>query len=54
MIQGLSALTAPLLLGFADEPVAAAFFGQAVGEAGVLAMTDFQAADRESQRLAAA
>jgi hypothetical protein len=53
-IQGLSAAAAPILLGFADEPAASAFWGQAASEAGVLAMTDFQAADRESERLAAA
>jgi hypothetical protein len=54
VIQGFSAAAAPILLGFADEPVASAFFGQAASEAGVLALTDFKAADRESERLAAA
>jgi hypothetical protein len=52
-IQGLSAVTAPIMLGFAGEPAAGIFFGQAASEVGVLAMTDFKAADRESQRLAA-
>jgi hypothetical protein len=54
VIQGLSAALAPPLLGFADEPAAAAFWGQAASEAGVLALTDFQAANRDSERLAAA
>lgn len=54
VIQGLSALAAPILLGFADEPAAAPFWAQAASEAGVLALTDFQAADRELERLAAA
>ena len=51
--QGLAATLAPLLLGFADKPSASLFWAQAINEVGVLAMTDFKAADRESQRLAA-
>lgn len=54
VIQGLSAALAPVLLGFADEPSAAFFWGQAASEVGVLALTDFDAASRESQRLTAA
>lgn len=52
--QGLAATLAPLLLGFADKPSASLFWGQAASEVAVLAMTDFEAADRESQRLTAA
>ncbi len=52
--QGLAALAAPVMLGFADKPSASLFWGQAASEAGVLAMTDFKAADRESKRLVAA
>lgn len=51
--QGLAATLSPLLLGFANKPSASLFWGQATSEVGVLAMTDFRAADRESQRLAA-
>jgi len=51
--QGAAAAAAPILLGFGDKASASLFWGQAASEAGVLAMTDFQAADRESQRLAA-
>ena len=53
VIQGASAALAPVLLGFADEPAASVFWGQAASEVGVLAMTDFDEADRESQSLAA-
>jgi hypothetical protein len=53
-IQGLSAALAPVLLGFAGKPSAAFFWGQAASEVGVLAMTDFDAASRDSERLAAA
>src|SRR5690349_5747958 len=52
--QGIAAATAPVLLGFADKPSASLFWGQAASEVGVLAMTDFEAADREARRLAAA
>jgi hypothetical protein len=51
--QGAAAAAAPFLLGFGDKASASLFWGQAASEAGVLAMTDFEAADRESQRLAA-
>lgn len=53
VVQGLSAAAAPIILGFVDEPAASIFFGQAASEAGVLAMTDFTAADRQRERLAA-
>ena len=51
--QGLAATLAPLLLGFAGKPSASLVWGQSASEVAVLAMTDFEAADRESQRLAA-
>jgi len=54
MVQGLTAAAAPIVLGFAGEGAAAMFWGQAVSEAGVLALTDFEAANRESRRLEAA
>ena len=53
VVQGLSAAAAPIILGFVDEPAASIYFGQAASEAGVLAMTDFTAADRQRERLAA-
>ncbi|HET9742984.1 MAG TPA: hypothetical protein VFQ00_09545 [Terriglobales bacterium] len=52
--QGAAAALAPLLLGFADEGAASLFWAQAGSEAGVLAMTDFHAADRTEARLEAA
>lgn len=52
--QGLAATAAPILLGFADKASSSLFWGQAASEVGVLAMTDFDAADREEKRLAAA
>ena len=51
--QGFAAMAAPVMLGFADKPSASLFWGQAASEIGVLAMTDFDAADRESRSLAA-
>jgi len=50
----IAAATAPALLGFAGEGPAAFFFLQGASEAGVLAMTDFSAADRQARRLEAA
>jgi hypothetical protein len=52
--QMIAAAAAPLMLGFAGEGPAAFFFSQAASEAGVLAMTDFRAADRQARRLEAA
>jgi hypothetical protein len=52
--QMIAAATAPAILGFAGEGSAAFFFSQAASEAGVLAMTDFSAADRQARRLEAA
>lgn len=43
----------PFLLRFANKPPASLFWGQAASEVGVLTRTDFKAADRESQSLAA-
>lgn len=43
-IQAAVAGFGPVLLGFGDEPEAAAFYGQAVSEVGVIAATDWNAA----------
>ena len=53
VVQAIAAASAPVLLGFANKPSASLFWAQATSEAGVLAMTNFEAADRESRRLAA-
>lgn len=52
--QGIAAAAAPSLLGFASDPIAGMFWGQAASETAVLALTDFKAANREAQRLVAA
>lgn len=54
VVQGLMALAAPTMLGFSDEPAAAVFWAQAASEVAVLAMTDFDAADRNAHQLQAA
>jgi hypothetical protein len=43
VIQAIMAGTGPALLGFAGEPEAQAFYGQAAVEAGVVAATDWAA-----------
>jgi hypothetical protein len=44
MIQAGLAAAGPALLGFADDPEARYFYGQAVSEVGVIAATDWDAA----------
>jgi hypothetical protein len=44
IIQGALAGFGPLLLGFAGDPEAKYFYGQAASEAGVIAATDWNAA----------
>ena len=53
-VQATTAALGPVLHGFADEPEAKYFWGQAANEAGVIAMTDWDAGMPESQRLNAA
>ncbi len=43
VVQGLLAGFGPVLFGFANEPEAKAFYTQAASEAGVVAMTDWNA-----------
>jgi hypothetical protein len=47
--QAATAATAPLWMGFADEREALFFYGQAANEVGVVALTDWDAAGRESE-----
>ena len=47
LIQAATAGAAPVLFGFADEPSSAIFYGQAGSEIGVVALTDWDAADRQ-------
>lgn len=51
IVQATTAATAPMLMGFATEAAAAAFYGQASSEVGVVAMTDWAAADRPVRQL---
>ena len=44
VVQGSLAGVGPALFGFADEPEARAFYAQAVSEAGVVSMTDWNSA----------
>jgi hypothetical protein len=44
IIQATLAGTGPLLFGFAGDPEATFFYGQALSEAGVIAATDWNAA----------
>lgn len=53
-VQATTAALGPVLHGFADEPEARFFWGQAANEVGVIAMTDWDAGMPESQRLNAA
>ena len=53
-VQATTAALAPVLHGFAGEPEAKYFYGQAGNEVGVIAMTDWDAGMPESQRLNAA
>ncbi|MGH9570269.1 MAG: hypothetical protein ACRD4F_11540 [Candidatus Angelobacter sp.] len=51
MVQAATAATAPLLFGFPAEGKSAFFYSQASSEVGVVALTDWDAADRERKRL---
>jgi len=53
-VQATTAALAPVLHGFAGKPEAKYFWAQAGNEAGVIAMTDWDAGMPESQRLNAA
>ena len=53
-VQAATAALGPVLHGFADEPEAKYFWGQAANEVGVIATTDWDAGMPESQRLNAA
>ena len=44
MVQAALAGLGPMLFGFADEPEAKYFYGQAASEVGVIAATDWNAA----------
>lgn len=50
-VQAATAALAPVLHGFAGEPEARFFWGQAANEVGVIATTDWDAGIPESQRL---
>jgi hypothetical protein len=50
LIHAATAATAPLTLGFANEPEATFFYSQAGSEIGVVATTDWNAADRKARR----
>lgn len=51
--QAATAALAPVLHGFAGDPEAAFFWGQAANEVAVIAMTDWDAGMRERRRRAA-
>ncbi len=51
LVQATTAATAPLLMGFPADAEASFFYGQASSEVGVVAMTDWDAADRAARRL---
>ena len=51
MVQAAVAGLGPIVMGFADDPEAKAFYGQALSEVGVIAATDWHAQD--AARLAA-
>ncbi len=53
MIQGATAAIGPVAMGFATEPEAKYFYGQAANEGMVIQMTDWHASDRQERRLAA-
>ena len=45
MVQAAVAGLGPVVMGFADDPEATAFYGQALSEVGVIAATDWHAQD---------
>ena len=49
-VQATAAALGPILHGFAGEPEAAFFYGQAVNEVAVIASTDWDAGMRETDR----
>jgi len=51
IMQAATAATAPLTFGFAADREAAFFYSQAGSEVGVVAMTDWDAGDRNARRL---
>jgi hypothetical protein len=51
LVQAATAATSPLTFGFAGDPESAFFYSQAGSEVGVVAMTDWNAADRSARRL---
>jgi len=53
-VQAATAALGPVFHGFADEPEAKYFWGQATNEVGLIATTDWDAGMPESQRLNAA
>lgn len=53
-VQAATAAAAPVLHGFADEPEAAFFYGQAANEVAVIAATDWDEGMRERRELRAA
>jgi len=52
-LQAATAAAGPMLHGFADEPEAAFFYGQAANEIAVIAATDWDAGIRKKRRKAA-
>jgi hypothetical protein len=53
-VQATTAALAPALLGFADEPESAFFYGQAVNEVAVIATTDWDEGMPSASQLKAA
>jgi len=51
LVQAATAATAPVMFGFAGNREAAFFYSQAGSEVGVVAMTDWDAAERAAGRL---
>jgi len=51
LVQAATAGTAPLLMGFAGEAEASLFYSQAGSELGVVALTDWDAGERESDAI---
>ena len=51
IVQAATAATAPLMMGFAGEREALFFYGQAANEVGVVAMTDWDAGDRDEEAI---
>lgn len=51
LVQAAAAATAPVTMGFAAKPAAAFFYSQAGSEVGVVALTDWEAGEREPGRL---